>query len=787
MALKKNIVVSMIVLVSLASGILWAAPVTRAEAENAVMGWLNSSDAPMGASIGWDIEWTDAYSSGDGSLAYYVVYLLPSGFVIVSGDDRVEPIIGFVSGYAYFNPSPDNALGALVSRDLPSRINAAEQLESRINQGNAWTKQDMLARIGSLKAKIKWRKLKVSSNTVAAPGVLSISDVRVPALMSTAWGQDTASGTSAYCFNYYTPNHYYDGCVATAMAQFMRYSQWPIAGVGRQTKTIRVSSVSQTATTRGGNGTGGPYNWRRMDLSPDASSTAAQREAIGALCYDAGVAASMQYGAGGSGAYMHDARNALVSTFRYTNAVMGGNEYSDIGAGLVDMINPNLDAGNPVLLAIFQITNGRYGAGHAIVSDGYGYNDSTLYHHLNLGWDGQADAWYNLPNINAGYAFNTVVACIYNIYAAGSGEIISGRVTDSSGNPVAGVTVTATSDSGTYTTATDGNGIYALVHVLPNTPYTVSAASPGLVFDGDKTVTTGLSTNGQLTSGNRGRIDFVTDSALPSLPSALAAIEYPTSATGQVTVRWSEVSDATAYELMRSLDSGASWLPVYIGPDTSYSETLGAGYYRYSVRALNPGGVSDWKLGLTDCAVWTTVPAAPASITYPATNKTGSCRVCWSAATGATTYTVVRSRDMGRTWSQVYSGMDTAFTDTVVSNGLARYGVRAVNSIGISSLKVGTVDCVVTLPPAVPASISYPAIAAGQFTVRWAASVTAIRYVLLRSADGGTTWTQIYSGTATSYAQSLGNGQYRYAVRAVNLNGASAHRVGVVDCRVARP
>jgi hypothetical protein len=120
-----------------------AAPVSRAQAEDAVTGWLNSPDAPLGASIGWEIEWTDAYYGGDGTLDYYIVYLLPSGFVIVSADDLVEPIVGFVSGYAYFDPSPNNALGALVSRDLPSRIEAAKRLESRLNQGNAWTKQDL--------------------------------------------------------------------------------------------------------------------------------------------------------------------------------------------------------------------------------------------------------------------------------------------------------------------------------------------------------------------------------------------------------------------------------------------------------------------------------------------------------------------------------------------------------------------------------------------------------------------------------------------------------------------
>ena len=47
--------------------------------------------------------------------------------------------------------------------------------------------------------------------------------------------------------------------------------------------------------------------------------------------------------------------------------------------------DPNLDAGYPVL---FGIQGPVSAASHEIVCDGYGYDNSTLYHHLNLGWSG---------------------------------------------------------------------------------------------------------------------------------------------------------------------------------------------------------------------------------------------------------------------------------------------------------------------------------------------------------------------------------------------------------------
>ncbi len=170
--------------------------------------------------------------------------------------------------------------------------------------------------------------------------------------------------------------------------------------------------------------------WSNMVLSPSGSSTVAQRQAIGALCADAGVSVNMDYnmsGSGESGAYMEDVQGALVNTFGYANAICGEiNGTTTIGAGLNGMVNPNLDAGCPVL---FGINDGS--SGHAIVCDGYGYNLSTLYHHLNLGWSGSYTAWYNLPTIDAdGYTFNSVDSCIYNVWTNGTGEIISGRVTD---------------------------------------------------------------------------------------------------------------------------------------------------------------------------------------------------------------------------------------------------------------------------------------------------------------------------------------------------------------------
>ena len=66
----------------------------------------------------------------------------------------------------------------------------------------------------------------LSSQAVSALG--SISDVRVGPLLTTTWGQTGAGGTGGpSCYNYYTPNHYACGCVATAIAQIMYFHRYP--------------------------------------------------------------------------------------------------------------------------------------------------------------------------------------------------------------------------------------------------------------------------------------------------------------------------------------------------------------------------------------------------------------------------------------------------------------------------------------------------------------------------------------------------------------------------------
>jgi len=502
---------------------LCARQVPRQKAEKMVNGWLNASVKPLGSSLGRHISRVETFIDGNNLPLYYVVYLQPSGFVVVPADDFAEPIVCFASG-GKFDPSTDNPLGALISGDLPARIDIARSLDAADAGGESNSNQEDRAglRQPARKAQEKWDKLiSFDDGGPLIMGLSIVSDERVSPLVSSKWGQMDECGNA--CYNYYTPpysegdaNNYLAGCVATAMAQLMRYHQQPTFGIGILSFDIEVDGFPETAYTRGGNGFGGPYDWSAMALDPNCSTSLTQRRAIGALCYDAGVAVNMSYTAGSSAAYIYLVKDVLQSVFGYDNAIDGWNNNDNI-TDFNGMLNANLDAGLPALVGIRSQTVG----GHAIVADGYGYNGSTLYHHLNMGWYGSDDAWYNLPNIDSSPSFDLVDEIIYNVFISGSGEIISGRVIDSvTAEPISDAAVSAAKNGGgVYNAITDSRGIYAVKNAPSSSTYTVTVSKSGYTFS-PKVVATGLSQNDQPLSGNRWAVNF-SGIALPTPPVAL--------------------------------------------------------------------------------------------------------------------------------------------------------------------------------------------------------------------------------------------------------------------------
>jgi len=494
------------------------------------MNWLSLGEKHLGMQLGQEIKAVKTFRDKSGEPLYHVLYLDPAGVVFVPGDDLVEPIVGFLPQGKY-RPGHSNPLGALVSRDLPGRVARLRQLQDAARaQGRAFTPSGMWEQ-----ARRKWDRLSaLATADIFALSATDISDVRVSPLVQSRWSQGfVGSGSNAkYCYNYYTPKHYPCGCVATALAQLMRYHEHPNNSSTMGPFAIYVDGSASHAYL-----SGKTYLWDMMPLVPTSSSPESQRLIIGALTYDAGVTVNMSYTGLGSGAEISKAADALTKVFDYGNAVRGFNLNYDIPSpNLYNMVNPNLDAKLPALLGIVGADGG-----HALVADGYGYDLGTLYHHLNMGWAGQGDVWYNLPEVeSSSYQFNAVWECIYNIYPRGQGEIISGRVTDGAGQPIDDAAVVAVTDGGgTASANSNKKGIYALTHLAPGSPYTISVTAPGYIFD-SHTAETGISTDSSIITGNLWGVDFtpsvaVNFTANPASGPAPLTVQFSDASTGAIT------------------------------------------------------------------------------------------------------------------------------------------------------------------------------------------------------------------------------------------------------------
>lgn len=474
-------------LAALAAPALLAAPRSAEDARLMADGWLRvARDAPLHERLGslGDAELLTA----DGQTVGYAFALRPRGFIVTSADDSVEPVIAF-SRTGRSPAAVGSPLAALLQADLPQRLAAAPTLRATraLQLSEAADKWALFTAAAEDGGEIS----ALSNNGLASPP----ADLRVAPLLGSRWGQSTVSGMT--CYNTYTPSNYVCGCIGTSWGQIMRYHQYPTNGIGTLTRTILVNTTSRSATTRGGNGSGGPYAWSSMPLLPDATLTLAQRQAVGALTYDIVVAASTnnsgvisQYTSTNTSAYMPPF--VMTGTFGYGNTIRYENSVNRTNA-----INANLDAGYPVNVSL---------PGHAVVCDGYGFQSGTAYHHLNMGWNGQEDAWYTLGTITSGGYIFTGIQYIYgNVFPGVTGEVVSGRVLDSGGSPLANATVTLT--PGGRTDVTDGAGVFGFAGVASGASVTLTASKSGYSF-APKNVTLGTSANFTTTCGNRPNNDF---------------------------------------------------------------------------------------------------------------------------------------------------------------------------------------------------------------------------------------------------------------------------------------
>ena len=207
-------------------------------------------------------------------------------------------------------------------------------------------------------------------------------------LLSTNWDQGSP-------FNLQCPEikgrHALTGCVATAMAQVMKYWNYPETGTGRGTATVPSSSESIDMSF-----SEQKFDWDNMLdwYGTGAVYTDAQSAAVAYLMKACGFASGMNYSLSSSGALSMHAASALINNFKYNPNIQFMDRDYFTSTEWESMVYDELAAGRPVLYSGVSPSGG-----HEFVCDGY---SSDGYFHFNWGWSGMSDGYFLLDALNPG-------------------------------------------------------------------------------------------------------------------------------------------------------------------------------------------------------------------------------------------------------------------------------------------------------------------------------------------------------------------------------------------------
>ena len=250
-----------------------------------------------------------------------------------------------------------------------------------------------------------------------------------------------------------------------------------------------------------------------------------------------------------------------------------------------------------------------------------------------------------------------------------------------------------------------------------------------------------------------------------------------TDSQGRPTLKWNAVTGAAKYEVYRARSKDGDYIKYSTVTGTSYTNTSylenGNTYY-YKVRALGSDGTAG-------------PDSTPVSVTYKAPfgaplvtgskDSQGRPALKWDKVTDAAKYEVYRARSKNGTYSLMSTQSATGYTNTsYLANGTTYYyKVRALKANGTASAYSSVVTITYgTVPtPAAPAMRSAKADSAG-ITVSWDTAANAVAYNVYRTADAGSSWTQVASSVkGSSYKDTtVQKGvKYGYKVRGVAADG----------------
>ena len=316
-------------------------------------------------------------------LGFYVFNMTDKGgFIIVSNESETTPILGY-SETGSIELDPDK---------MPE--NMRNWLQGYADE-IAWLKQhkEVIKTVSVKKAKTR----SGDSKTAIDP------------LISTRWNQGKPYNNQTPYYYKVSDNNYLfskdyvegyshcaTGCVATAMAQVMKYHEWP------QTETSEIPAYQWQSFWLPGESTSLPavtFDWNNMN-DTYGSYTNDEANAVSTLMKYCGYSVEMDYGEE-SGSNTFKVANALKTYFNYNNETVTYVQRSFYTyANWIELIYHELAHNRPVVYG-----GQSSGGGHEFVCDGYKYEEDkdgngTDLFHINWGWGGISDSYFVLSSLD---------------------------------------------------------------------------------------------------------------------------------------------------------------------------------------------------------------------------------------------------------------------------------------------------------------------------------------------------------------------------------------------------
>lgn len=307
----------------------------------------------------------------EGAADYFVFNIgANKGFVIVSGDDRVRPVLGYSDeGNIDFDNLPDNLRAHLAY--FQSQISWVEN--KAVNQ--------------SPEIALEWSRY-LSGTTLRSGNEKVIETAN--------WGQYAPYNAMCPLIN---GKRAVTGCGATATAIIMRYHQWPLQAQNGVSSHPLMSKHMEWQCESLDYSSG--YNWSNEAMPLNVMNNSNTPE-IAKLMWHVGANVKMLYTDKESYSYLEDIVSALQNVFDYSLAVraLQREYYSD--SEWENMLIKEINEDRPVIYRGGNIDNT---IGHIFVCDGY---NSNHFFRINWGWNNQYNGYFTLSalgNKNTGEYF----------------------------------------------------------------------------------------------------------------------------------------------------------------------------------------------------------------------------------------------------------------------------------------------------------------------------------------------------------------------------------------------